>query len=318
MQAAKRSRISRMGIYTYAIIDSNSKISSSINGLGEAVVYNIPYRNIGIVVSESPVRDKTPKVSDGYPRQPVSNGVQDIAQEHILKHEEVVEKLMEDWTVLPMKFHTLFNQEKDVLSVMREYYSDFRENLDRLRNKKEFGVRVIWPGDIKRNRIIDAYKKSNASAAMPNSSSVYPVRDTNLQTEKGKVSNGVKSFVKEKFEEYKIDKEFEEEADKYIALIDNFFSRWACEKKIEKLKSENLLLNAFYLVEKEKEGDFKEAFERARDICICGDLKYLFSGPWPPYNFISLTKKTLHQRLSEADMFGRISPEQNLLNKGIL
>ena len=280
MQAAKRSRISRMGIYTYAIIDSNSKISSSINGLGGAVVYNIPYRDIGIVVSES-------------------EHVQDIAQEHILKHEEVVEKLMEDFTVLPMRFHTLFNQEKDALLMMKEYCGDFRENLDRLRNKKEFGVRVIWPGDIKRKRIIDAYKKSNASAAMPDSSSV-------------------KSFVKEKFEEYKIDKEFEEEADKYIALIDNFFSRWACEKKIEKLKSENLLLNAFYLVEKEKEGDFKEAFERARDICICGDLKYLFSGPWPPYNFISLTKKTLHQRLSEADMFGRISPEQNLLNKGML
>ena len=280
MQAAKRSRISRMGIYTYAIIDSNSKISSSINGLGGAVVYNIPYRNIGIVVSES-------------------EHVQDIAQEHILKHEEVVEKLMEDFTVLPMRFHTQFSQEKDALLMMKEYCGDFRENLDRLRNKKEFGVRVIWPGDIKRNRIIDAYKKSNASAAMPDSSSV-------------------KSFVKEKFEEYKINKEFEEEADKYIALIDNFFSRWACEKKIEKLKSENLLLNAFYLVEKEKEEDFKEAFERARDICICGDLKYLFSGPWPPYNFISLTKKTLHQRLSEADMFGRISPEQNLLDKGML
>ena len=280
MQARKRSRISRMGIYTYAIIDSNSKINSSINGLGGAVVYNIPYRNIGIVVSES-------------------EHVQDIAQEHILKHEEVVEKLMEDFTVLPMRFHTLFNQEKDALLMMKEYCGDFRENLDRLRNKKEFGVRVIWPGDVKRNRIIDAYKKSNAGADMPDSSSV-------------------KSFVKEKFEEYKIDKEFEEEADKYIALIDNFFSRWACEKKIEKLKSENLLLNAFYLVEKEKEGDFKEAFERARDICICGDLKYLFSGPWPPYNFISLTKKTLHQRLSEADMFGRISPEQNLLNKGML
>jgi len=280
LQAAKRSRISRMGIYTYAIIDSNSKISSSINGLGGAVVYNIPYRNIGIVVSES-------------------EHVQDIAQEHILKHEEVVEKLMEDFTVLPMRFHTLFNREKDALLMMKEYCGDFRENLDRLRNKKEFGVRVIWPGDIKRNRIIDAYKKSNASIAIQDSSSV-------------------KSFVKEKFEEYKINKEFEEEADKYIALIDNFFSRWACEKKIEKLKSENLLLNAFYLVEKEKEGDFKEAFERARDICICGDLKYLFSGPWPPYNFISLTKKTLHQRLSEADMFGRISPEQNLLNKGML
>ena len=58
---------------------------------------------------------------------------------------------------------------------------------------------------------------------------------------------------------------------------------------MEKLKSDNLLLNAYYLVEKEKQRDFKEAFERAKNTP--GDLNYLFSGPWPPYNFINLSKK---------------------------
>ena len=67
-----------MKIYVYAVIDSNSKISNLINGLGEVGVYNIPYRDIGIVVSES-------------------EQIQDITQEHILKHEEVVEKLMESF-----------------------------------------------------------------------------------------------------------------------------------------------------------------------------------------------------------------------------
>ena len=113
-----------MRIYAYAVIDSNSKITAPINGLEGIGVYNIPYRDIGIVVSEG-------------------EQIQDITQEHILKHEEVVEKLMEDFTVLPMRFHTLFNQEKDALLMMKEYCGDFRENLDRLRNKKEFGVRVI-------------------------------------------------------------------------------------------------------------------------------------------------------------------------------
>jgi glycosyltransferase involved in cell wall biosynthesis len=98
-----------------------------------------------------------------------------------------------------------------------------------------------------------------------------------------------KSFVKEKFEKYKIDKEFEEEANRCIVLIDDFFTRFAVEKKLENLKTDNLLLNASYLVEKERQEDFKEAFERTRRTP--GDLKFLMSGPWPPYNFIVLTKK---------------------------
>lgn len=259
-----------MRIYTYAIVDSNSKISDPINGLGEAGVYNIPYRDIGIVVSEG-------------------EQIQDITQEHILKHEEVVEKLMESFTVLPVSFLTLFKKEDDVLLMMQEYYSDFRENLDRLRNKVEFGIKIIWSGETIKNRIIEASKKFNADVTIPDNSPG-------------------KSFAKEKFEKYKIDKEFAEEADRCIALLDDFFSRFAAEKKLEKLKSDNLLLNAYYLVEKEKQADFKEAFERTRSTP--GDLKYLLSGPWAPYNFIVLTKN--------ADMFNRKPANQNLAGKNAL
>jgi len=238
-------------IYSYAIIDSNSKISDSINGLEGVGVYNIYYRDIGIAVSE------------------LSEQIQDITQEHILKHEEVVEKLMESFTVLPVSFLTLFKKKEDVLLMMREYYSDFRENLDRLRNKIEFGIRIIWSGETIRSRIIDTCKKSSANIS---------ITDTSPE----------KSFIKERFEKYKLDKEFRKEASKVITLIDDFFSRFAAEKKLEILKSDNLLLSASYLVEKERQGDFKEAFERAKRTP--GDLKFLLSGPWPPYNFIVLTK----------------------------
>ncbi len=259
-----------MRIYTYAIIDSNSKITAPINGLERVGVYNIPYRDIGIVVSEG-------------------EQIQDITQEHILKHEEVVEKLMESFTVLPVSFLTLFKREDDVLLTMQEYYSDFRENLDRLRNKVEFGIKIIWSGETIKNRIIEASEKFNAYVTIPDNSPG-------------------KSFAMQKLEKYKIDKEFAEEADRCIALLDDFFSRFAAEKKLEKLKSDNLLLNAYYLVEKEKQRDFKEAFKRTRSTL--GDLKFLLSGPWPPYNFIVLTKN--------GDMFNRKPTNQNLAGKNTL
>ncbi len=183
-----------MRIYTYAVIDSNSKITAPINGLEEVGVYNIPYRDIGIVVSEG-------------------EQIQDITQEHILKHEEVVEKLMESFTVLPVSFLTLFKKKDDALLMMQEHYSDFRKNLDRLRNKVEFGIKILWPGDTIKNRVIEASKKFNANVAIADSSPG-------------------KSFAMPKLEKYKIDKEFAEEADRCIALLDDFFSRFVTEKKL--------------------------------------------------------------------------------------
>lgn len=214
------------------------------------------------------------------------NQIKEINRDDVLKHEEVVERLMENFTVLPVRFFTTFNQEEEVLVMLKEYYQDFKENLRHLRNKVEFGIKVIWPGETIKNRIIEASKKFNPSTTLRINGERSRTINANVIIPDN--SPG-KSFAKEKFENYKIDKEFAEEADRCIAFLDDFFSRFAAEKKLEKLKSDNLLLNAYYLVEKEKQRDFKEAFERAKNTP--GDLKYLFSGPWPPYNFINLSKK---------------------------
>ena len=236
-----------MRLYTYAIIDSNSGMDEPLRGIGEAPLYNIPYRDIGIVVS-----DLDPQV-------------QIKTKESILKHEEVVERLMDRFTVLPMRLYTVFSGKEDMLLKVKDYYEDFIENLDRVRNKAEFGIKVIWAGNIIKERIINAHK--NGSPAHPAQSGT--------------------TFMKEKFERYEIDKEFEEEADRCTAIVDGFLNRLASEKNLEKLKTDNLLLSASYLVDNEKRDDFKKAFEELRSSP--GDLKYLLSGPWPPYNFIILS-----------------------------
>jgi len=239
-----------MKVYAYGVIDSNEKIDEAMKGLNDAPLFNIPYRDIGIVVSD------------------LNTQIQKEDKKSVLKHEEVVEKLMDKFTVLPMRYLTLFSGKEQVLLMMKDYYDDFIENLDRLREKIEFGVKTIWPGDLIRERITTAHRKSDNLPLVASSSG--------------------KSFMKEKFENYKIDKEFEEEADRCIAIVDGFFNRFIAEKRLEKLKTDNLLLSASYLVDKEKRDDFKKAFEELRGSG--GDLKYLLSGPWPPYNFIVLTK----------------------------
>jgi len=264
-----------MKLYLYGIIDSSSQIKQSIYGLEGAGVYNIPFCDIGAAVSE------------------ICRPPQNITEDAVLEHEAIVEKLMADFTVLPVRFQTVIEGRDNLLSMMRGYYKDFKDNMERLHNKFEFSIKVIWPADKIKENIIKALKKDEQ-------------KKLDLDSSSGK------RFMKEKFEKYKIDKEFDAKADKFIKVMDIFFSKFAAEKKNKKLKTENLLMDAVYLVEKDNERNFREAFEHVKSSRP--DFKYLFSGPWPAYNFVVLSKKSCLPRDSEqADLFDKVTKDQILV-----
>lgn len=258
-------------IYTYGIIDSTDRLEESINGVEGAGIHNIPYRDIGLVASDFIPYTKI------FDRR--------VNLDCVLKHLKIIERLMEKFTVLPVRYLTVFNRKEDVLSMMEDYYNDFRENLDRVRNKVEFGLKVIWPGDAITKRITNVHNQDVPNALLLANSPAI-------------------TFLKEKLGKRRIEECFEEEANRCIAVVDNFLSKFAVEKKLEKLKSKNLLLNASYLAEKEKQDSFKQAFIQLR--AAQGSFKYLFSGPWPPYNFISLSYRSSHHNLGVTDMFNRL------------
>ena len=242
-------------IYCYCIIDSNRPLVGKIAGLEEAPVYNIPYHEMGLIVSS------------------LKEEIKGITEDRVLIHERVVESLMGNYTVLPMRFITVFKNRDGALSLMRDHYIDFKNNILRLRNKVEYGIRVIWSGDLVREGI---------------------ARKLEEETEQLSISGNTpaKNYLKKKLKEYRINTKFKEEAEENITLIDNLFQNLAAEKKLEKLKSNDLLLSACYLVEKNRQSQFKETFEKLKNIHT--HLKYLFSGPWPPYNFIKLTPNPVH------------------------
>jgi len=240
-----------MKIYTYCIVDSNGKIGEPIKGLKDIPVYNIPYRDIGIVASD------------------IDGQISGPARECALVHEWVAERLMERYTVLPIRLLTIFKKREDLLFMMEDRYTEFRENLDRLRDKVEFGIKVIWPAEAIRGRIVEVRSRVDTRAVLAGDSPG-------------------KRFLKDRLEKFEVEEEFEQEAEKCIAAVDGFFGGFAVEKRLEKLKTGNLLLNGSYLVEKARQDDFRGAFERLKKAK--GDLKYLLSGPWPPYNFVTLTR----------------------------
>jgi len=264
-----------MKLYLYGIIDSSDRIKDSIYGLEGASVYNIPFCDIGAVVSE------------------INQPIQGVTEGAVLEHEAVTEKLMAKFAVLPVRFQTIIDGRDNLLSMMQSYYKDFRNNLERLRNKIEFGIKVIWPSDKIKEHITNTYKKNDKKVSISDDSSN-------------------KRFMRDKFEKYELDEGFQAKADKFINVMDTFFSKFAAEKKLKKLKTEDMLLDAVYLVKKDDLDNFREAFEHIKSAHAA--FKFLFSGPWPAYNFVILPKNSnLLKDSKQENLFDKVIQHQDLV-----
>ena len=238
-----------MKIVSYGVIDSSETIDSLITGTKGIRIYNIPYRDIGMVISGSDRSSMKVNNNDNTPDYKI-----------------VVEHLMQKFTVLPVRFRTPVSK-KDILSIMENNYYDFKDNLNRLRHKVEFGLRVVWKEDEVKDWITREYKRGAYGKLK-----AYDPR-------------GIK-FIEDVFDKYVIEKEFRDMADIFISIVDNFLGKYASEKRFEKLKSKNLLLKALYLIDKKRQKEFKEAFDLFR--IAPGNLNYTLRGPLPPFNFVEI------------------------------
>jgi hypothetical protein len=280
-----------MSIYAYAVVDSAATINS-LTGLDRIPVKNIPYRDIGVVVSE------LPEQSD----------LSDPAAELALAHAAVTDQLMAGFTVLPVRFGTVFQNQDAVIAMAEEHYADLRLNFTRLAGTVEFGLRVIWPGEAIRNQFTT--EKIGTLPFSPRKPVVSLFSDRRRPGAAGGKSSAI-SRMREKLAEYRRDRAFEERADQDIAAIDGILGKLALEKRYERLRTVNLLLNGYYLVRKGRQGKFRAAFGQLK--LVRPDLKYLLSGPWPPYNFVMMS----HEKLQAASR-RQVVPEAGSLGLGAL
>src|SRR3972149_3795065 len=85
---SERSQLYQMKIVSYGVIDSSETIDSLIGTKGIRI-YNIPYRDIGMVISGSDRSSMKVNNNDNTPDYKI-----------------VVEHLMQKFTVLPIRFRT--------------------------------------------------------------------------------------------------------------------------------------------------------------------------------------------------------------------
>jgi len=242
------------GKYVYCIIQASDPLRFGPLGIGvdPADVHTVNYRDIAAVVSDTPIE------------------VHDPTRENVLAHERVNETVMRKHTVIPMSFGTVFKTRDDIVELLRSAYDAFHDVLDKMQDKLEFGLKVLWDREVMVREIES--------------------QDEDVRRLKMEISGqkGSTYFARMQYGRL-VDAALQAHSEKYVAEIFEGLRDVAVASRANKPIGDKMIMNAAFLVSRDKEQAFDQ---RVKEIGARFDkLTFKYTGPWPPYNFVNIRLK---------------------------
>ncbi len=242
------------GKYVYCVIESERSLSFGLLGIGPqpAEVHTVHYRGIAAIVSNTPMV------------------VQDPTRDNVLAHQRVNETVMQQHTVIPMSFGTVFKTDDDIMELLRSAYDAFKDVLSKMQDKFEFGLKVLWD----REQIIREIEEE----------------DEDIRRLKGEISSqkGSTYFARMQYGRL-IDAALQARSERYVAEIFEGLRDVSVASRSNKPIGDRMIMNAAFLVGRDLEASFDS---RVKDIGQRYDkLTFKYTGPWPPYNFVNIRLK---------------------------
>jgi hypothetical protein len=119
--------------YVYAVIPAGDEVTFDVPGVADNGddVHSVAVRDSATVVSESPVADYR-----GLKRED--------AIRHLVAHQRVVEAVMRDFPLLPVKFGTVLPSEEWARRLLEQGEAVFRPALERFARLTQMEVVVLW------------------------------------------------------------------------------------------------------------------------------------------------------------------------------
>jgi Gas vesicle synthesis protein GvpL/GvpF len=223
-------------------------------------VHTVHYQELAAVVSDTPI------------------DVFDATRENVLAHERVNEAVMRKHTVIPMSFGTVFKTRDDILELLRAAYDAFHDVLNKMQDKVEFGLKVLWDRDVMIREI--------------------ERQDENVRRLRNEISSqkGSTYFARMQYGRL-VDAALEGLTERYVNEIFEQLRPVAVASRANKPIGDKMIMNAAFLVTREQETAFDS---KVKEIGVRYDkLDFKYTGPWPPYNFVNIRLKL--ERASEAE-----------------
>jgi len=244
------------GRYVYGILPSRDRLDFDcigIGGKGEPV-YTVNYRDLAAVVSNTSVYFFDP------------------TRENALAHEQVIETVMTNHTVIPMSFGAIFRTDNDIREVLKSIYSSLKDVLDQLSGKLEFGLKVNWD----RDQIIEDLKQEDVEIRKFHQEILHKHLES--------------TYVARMQLGRMIDRALGERSTGYVREIYEALREVCVVSRDNQPIGDKMIMNAAFLVERDRQPEFDQAVNEIAKKC--GErLKFRYTGPWPPYNFVNIRLK---------------------------
>src|SRR6266853_6414881 len=232
------------GKYVYCIISSDKPLRFGDIGIGAEPpdVYTIHYKNLAAVVSDAPLE------------------VLDSTRDNVLAHERVNESVMREHTVIPMSFGTIFKTREDIVELLRSAAEAFGDVLDKMQNKLEFGLKVLWDRE-------QAIREVEAE-------------DEDISRLRKEISGqkGPTYFARMQYGRL-VDAALQKRSERYVADILELLRDVSVASRINKPIGEKMIMNVAFLISRDQEAAFD-----AKVKSIAGKfdkLTFKYTGPWP-------------------------------------
>lgn len=242
------------GKYVYCVVRSGEPFRFGRIGLGAepSEVSTVNYRDLAAVVSEVPME------------------VLDPTRENVLAHQQVTERVMRGFTVLPMSFGTVFKTDEDIVELLKSAYEAFGDVLQKMQDKFEFGFKVLWDPE----QVIEQLEDE----------------DEDLRRLKGEIASqkGSTYFARMQYGRM-VDAALQERSERYVSEIFDMLRDVSVASRSNKPIGDKMIMNAAFLVSRDKEAAFDARVKRIGDQFP--SLTFKYTGPWPAYNFVNIRLK---------------------------
>ncbi|MBI4671545.1 MAG: GvpL/GvpF family gas vesicle protein [Chloroflexi bacterium] len=230
------------GYYVYAIVSGKHIAEARLFTVEDATLACVTFSDIGAVIRAAGCDARLTLPYDA------------------LRHARIIQALMREDTLLPVRFGTILPNEQAVRALLAERYLSFKRNLARVMNRVELGLCVLCHRE---REWSDGQPETSGATAGPPPGTRY---------------------LRERAFEYAAVERLKRQVTAQAEAIQRRLLPLAVEGQYNVLTDPDLMVNAQYLVERSLVELFRS---EVRQLQADQPEQHFFcSGPWAPYNFI--------------------------------
>lgn len=189
---------------------------------------------------------------------PLTNPAVAPTEVNLWRHEALVEALMRDRTVLPVRFGTVLCNMDYILTMLERHEAWFLSAMDRVRGCVELSIRVLWD-----------------EQALPIGEPIAPPQPS------GRAGH---VYLLTRLAEQQQTMQLKQQAEQVATLLDHALAPFIIEGTHRFLVTPRMPVTAAYLVPREYIDSVRDAIAQLHRQHPY--LRFLCTGPWPPYSFV--------------------------------